>query len=59
MEKMHVVFTFQHVIEDCIINNMTFVSTQSIMQQGGLIRKELGKKFICFGVDGTSFFEGC
>jgi hypothetical protein len=29
------------------------------MLQGGLTKKEVGEKIICFGVDGASLFQGC
>jgi hypothetical protein len=29
------------------------------MQQGGLIKKEVGERLIYFSGDGISFFKGC
>jgi hypothetical protein len=48
--------TFQCVVEWGITNNLTFVITQSLMQQGGLTNEEVGERFICFHVDGAFLF---
>ncbi len=53
---MPIFLTFQCVVEGGITNNPTFVITQSLMRQGGLTRKEVGERFICFSIDGTFLF---
>jgi hypothetical protein len=51
--------TLQHIVEGGIANNLTFIITHSLMQQGRLIRKEVGERLIFFCVYGTFLFKGC
>jgi hypothetical protein len=44
--RVQVLLTFQHVVERGTIDDLTFVITQSLMQQGRLTKKEVGKRFI-------------
>jgi hypothetical protein len=54
--RVLVLFTLQHVVERGIAYNLTFVIMQSLLQQGGLTKKEIIERFICFGANGVSFF---
>jgi hypothetical protein len=53
--RVQVFLTFQHIIERGITNDLTFVITQSLMQQGGLTKEEVGERLICLSGDGISF----
>ncbi len=55
---MLVLSTLQHVVEGGIAYDLTFVIMLSLLQQRGLTKKEVNERFIYFGVDGASFFEG-
>jgi hypothetical protein len=56
-KRVLVLFTLQHVVEGGIVYNLTFVIMQSLLQQGGLTKKEVIERFIYFGADGASFFK--
>ncbi len=54
---MQVLFTFQHIVERGTIDNLTFVMTQSLMQQGRLIEEEVCERLIWFNGDGIFFLR--
>jgi len=58
-KRVFILLTLQCIVEEGTKNNLTIVITQSMMQQGGLTKEEVGERFICFGVDGASLFLGC
>jgi hypothetical protein len=57
-KRIPILFTLQHVVEDENVDNLTTIVTQTFMQQGGLTQEETTKRFICFGVNGASIFQG-
>jgi hypothetical protein len=56
-KRVFVLFTLQHVVIGGIAYNLTFFIMQSLLQQGGLTKKEVIERFICFGADGASLFK--
>jgi hypothetical protein len=56
---MPILLTFQHVVENEIVDNFNFMIVQSLMQQNGLIQGKTSKRLVCFGVNGASIFQGC
>jgi hypothetical protein len=55
-KRVLVLLTLQHIVEGGIIDNLTFVIAQSLMQQGRLNRKEVIERLICFCVYGAFLF---
>jgi hypothetical protein len=45
-------------IQDQGADALTEVIIRALMSEGGLSREEIGKKLICFGIDGVSVFQG-
>ncbi len=57
-KRILILLTLEHVVEGGNVNNLIVVITQALMQQGGLIQKEIAMRLICFGIDGDSIFQG-
>jgi len=56
-KRVFVLFTLQHVVIGGIAYNLSFFIMQSLLQQGGLTKKEVIERFICFSANGAPFFR--
>jgi hypothetical protein len=53
-----ILLTLEQLVNGGIVNNLTKVIVDNVLQYGGLSKSDLVSKFISFGVDGTSIFQG-
>jgi hypothetical protein len=53
-----ILLTLEQLVNGGIVNNLTKVIVDNVLQYGGLSKSDLVSKFISFGVDGVSIFQG-
>ncbi len=50
--------SIERVVIGLSVDNLIHVLMQSLMNQGGLTKDMIGKRFMTFGVDGVYVFQG-
>jgi hypothetical protein len=46
------------VIEGSKVDNMIAMIVNNLMSIGGLLKSDIARKLVCFGVDGVIMFQG-
>jgi hypothetical protein len=56
--KVPIFLQIERIVDGSSSNNLTKVIIIALMGCGGLTRKDVSKKLLCFGVDGAFVFQG-
>jgi len=56
--RLPILVFVEKVIDGSCFNNLTKVIMVTLLKGGGLMKENLSKKFLCFGIDGVNVFQG-
>jgi hypothetical protein len=56
--KVPILLQIERIVDGSSSNNLTKVIIIAFMRCGGLTRKDVSKKLLCFGVDGAFVLQG-
>ncbi len=56
--RLPILVFIEKVIDGSCFNNLTKVIMVTLLKGGGLMKENLSKKFLCFGIDGVNVFQG-
>jgi len=57
-KRLSILLNLQRMIDGSIVNNLTFLIIQSLVEYGRLNEVNVARKLICFGVDEVTIFNG-
>jgi hypothetical protein len=56
--RLPILVFVKRVIDGSCFKNLTKVIVATLLRGGGLMKKNMSKKFLCFGRDGVNVFQG-
>jgi hypothetical protein len=56
-KRLPILLNLQRVVDGSIIDNLTYLIIQSLVEYGGLNEAAIAKKLICFGANGVMVFH--